>query len=98
MAAIDSREMELDMQQVLKSRAILQQHNDASALRGCMDCGECSTRRIIEPMDSTRKWLGMDHEPLDQTDLKAVKSFAKVCAVVFFVAQVVFLAIEWWAK
>ena len=86
------------MQQVLKSRAILQQHNDASALRGNMDCGECNTRQIIEPMDSTRKWLGMDHEPLDQTDLKAVKRFAKACAVVFVVAQVVFLAIELWAK
>ena len=86
------------MQQVLKSRAILQQHNDASALRGCMDCGECSTHRVIEPMKATKTWFGLDHEPLDKVDLKAAKQFAKACAVVFVVAQVVFLAIEWWAK
>ena len=86
------------MQQVLKSRAILQQHNNASALRGCMDCGECNTHRVIEPMKATKTWFGLDHEPLDKVDLKAVKQFATACAVVFVVAQAVFLAIEWWAK
>lgn len=86
------------MQQVLKSRAILQQHNDASALRGCMDCGECSTHRVIEPMKATKTWFGLDHEPLNQIDLKAAKQFAKACAVVFVVAQAVFWAIELWAK
>ena len=86
------------MPQVLKSRTALHMHNAASALRGNMDCGECSTHRIIEPMTSTKKWFGMDHDQLDQNDLKAVKSFAKACAVVFVLAQFVFLAIEWWAK
>ena len=83
MAAIDSREMELDMQQVLKSRAILQQHNDASALRGCMDCGECSTHRIIEPIQAAKTWFGMDHEPYNASDLLSIKEFAIGCAVAF---------------
>ena len=91
MAAIDSREMELDMQQVLKSRAILQQRNHASALRGCMDCGECSTHRIIEPIKAAKTWFGMDHEPFTDRDLLSIKEFSFGCVVVF-VAVYAFLS------
>lgn len=71
------------MQQVLKSRAILRQHNDASALRGCMDCGECSARRIIEPINAAKTWLGMDYEPFNASDLLSIKEFAIGCTVAF---------------
>ena len=37
------------MQQILKSRAFLQDYARAQAVRAAMDCGECDAPNMIEP-------------------------------------------------
>lgn len=47
------------MQQVLKSRAFLQDYARAQAVRAAMDCGECDAPNMILPMQAEPKTWGL---------------------------------------